>query len=142
MPLPAGTPTSVILSSPAVGTDVVLTVQAGQVWSVRALRFLLTASAQVATRIPHLMIDDGANIVFQYSPASIQGTLVASSTAFIVGATTVGQDQALTGFSGATVQQFQLPDLVMPANWRIRTQTVAIQTGDQWSQLALAVVVG
>jgi hypothetical protein len=113
-------------AAPAAGAEIVVTAPGNTRWMLSAFRFQITASAAVANRTPVLLIDDGANVVFETENV-----------------TAVTAGQVATYNAGAGIQnanlaaldyQLALPEtLVLPAGARIRTSTGNLQAGDQYA---------
>lgn len=118
---------SVAGTNPAAGLEISETVPTNAKWKLLSFRFSLVASATVATRSVRLTLDDGTN-VFGSSDASL--TQTASQTfAYTFGPSLTPANNA-TSF-GQTVGTPQ--DVILPAGYRIKTVTLAIQAGDDYS---------
>jgi hypothetical protein len=123
---------SVAVPNPAAGTDLVVTVPFNVRWEVQNFSALLTDSAAVANRVPHLFIDDGlGNVSYNYpAPANL---VAGASMLYSAGIGVVG-----AAFDGATM-------LVLPvashlsSNWRVGFKTSALDVADQWSKCVLIV---
>ncbi len=113
-------------TTPGLGAEITETVPTGARWRLQALSATLVTSATVATRAPHLIIDDGVNILFEITA---NGTQAASLTQrYSAGNSTF----SIT--SDAAVVQIPLSEaVILQPGWRIRTLTTAIQAGDQYS---------
>ena len=118
---------SITGSTPAAGAEISETVPTGARWQVLTFRYQNVTSATVANRQSVLLFDDGANNLGYFGGEALQA---ASSTylysyaagfAPIVGAPTNGLGRGLPS------------SVFLPAGARIRTQTVSIQAGDQYS---------
>jgi hypothetical protein len=122
----AGSLQSLQNAAPAAGADFVITVPAGARWRVSSLRTTLTTAVAAANRIPHIVIDDGANILFEAAAleaqaASLTNTWVAAAD----GISQVVED---------AVHHLALPTVLdLLQGWRIRSVTTAIQAADQWA---------
>ncbi len=112
-------------ADPAAGAEISQTVVPGARWRLGSVAATLVTDATVAAREPHLVIDDGANVLFRVPPPT---TLAASSTGLFVWARGQGYEKAATGVftHGLGV----LPPLLQ--GWRIRTITANLQAGDNW----------
>ena len=112
-------------NDPAAGAEHSQTVPAGARWRLLAWSAVLVTDATVASRLPALIIDDGANNLL----ASICPTALTAGTTTTVTASDFGQ---LAGTAGA-VAVIALPrHLILRPGFRIRTSTVAIVAGDNW----------
>lgn len=118
-------------AAPAAGAEWTYTVPAGQSLSVETLQFSLTTSATVANRTVQVIIDDGANELWRWVSPNVQA---ASATVEYVGA----QSSVEYGAVRNNVQAFELPSIVLGPGYRIRTLTVNIQVGDQYTAQRLA----
>lgn len=128
----AGLARSVQQANPAAGADVVITVPTGARWLIQSLSAQLVTSAAVANRTPHLVVDDGANTLFN-SPAS-----AAQAAGVTVVYSACGGVQAAFA-DGAAV--LPIPDVSSYLQgWRIRTLTTNLQAGDQWQNIWLNVI--
>jgi hypothetical protein len=111
---------------PAAGADISETVPTGVRWILLALRATLTTSATVATRIPNLTLDDGANI-FSYNGLLAQTQGASTTTPWTWAGNVPSGSSGISALLALTT-----PNLLQQA-FRIRTQTAAIQAGDQWT---------
>lgn len=119
--------------NPAPGSDFVVTVPGGVVWLVDSVMGLLTNDANVASRLPRLVLSDG-NTDF----ARIEGNLSGGQAAGLAMFWTWMVDGAFHNQSGSSWLA-PLPRTVLLANWTVRASTLGIQVGDQWTQVALSV---
>jgi len=121
-----GAPLDITGTTPGAGAEISETVPAGALWRLKAFTFRLTASAAVANRIPHLIIDDGANVLID-SP--ITTALTAGQTGRIVTGDDAFNVAAIDG-----TQWVQMVDgLRLLPGYRIRTLTTGLQAGDQYT---------
>jgi hypothetical protein len=112
-------------TDPAAGVEISETVPTGARWRIESFRFPLVTSAAVANRRVHLVIDDGANILYDLAAADLQTA-------------------SLTRNYNATEDSFQraaqdneiyIPvplDAVLTAGNRIRTLTTLLDAGDNF----------
>lgn len=119
------------IANPAAGAEVVVTVPGGSVWRPISLVTTLATSAVVAVRGPSLIVDDGSTTVMRLPQG---GTQAASLSVVNTWANGSGSP---AGTSATGAQSVPLPDLVMPAGYRLRTLTNLIDVGDQYSAVAL-----
>lgn len=113
-----------LLANPAAGADASLTLPSGYQYRVLLASWTFTASAQVATRKPGLVLRDGdGNLRFE-----VLTTLgvEAGKKVFVSGA----EGQSTQGFSANEWGGFPTPELLIPAGWSIATLTAGIQTED------------
>lgn len=117
---------SVTGSTPGIGNEISETVTTQRRWNLLAFRATLTTSATVANRSPVLLFTDGALTFFR---GQCYFTQTASVGAFYSaaqnppGATPTNGDQVLTTM---------LP-MPLKAGFKIQTNTLGLQAGDQWS---------
>jgi hypothetical protein len=118
---------SITGATPAAGAEISETVPTGARWELLSFFATLTTSATVANRGPGLVFDDGVNVYMR------TGTSVNQV------ASTAWNNTWSPGFSRAAELFAQTISNMLPVNvrlgsgHRIRTNTVAIQTGDQYS---------
>jgi len=123
----AGALRSITGTTPAAGAEISETVPTGARWELLAFQTTFTASAAVATRIPILFVDDGANI---FSRLYCGTTITASQAWFLLW----GQGLPNVSEANTKTQQIALETgLRLAAGARIRTSTTAIQGADQYS---------
>lgn len=121
---------SVAQSNPAAGADFIVTVPTGARWRVQKLFATLVTSAAVATRSVDLIVDDGANILWQMSAGVTQAASLTDNYILDPGGTFRGTD----GLTPANVHH-PLGPIVLSAGMRIRSSTASIQAADQWSAI-------
>jgi len=127
---------AVTIGNPAAGTDWSQTVPTNARWELVAASALLTTSAVVANRQPRLIADDGATPVFEAaSPVAITAGL-AIRESWGAGA---GGPVSADILTGGAVSSGLPNDLYLPAGFRVRSATGAIDVGDQWSAIRLYV---
>ena len=113
-------------SDPAAGAEISVTVPGRAVWHVHAIRFTLVTDATVDNRIPILEIDDGQNIFASIPPPSVQTASITRPMSYYVGS------ERNSSFDASMMMP--LPhSLIMLPGWRIRTSTVNLQAGDNYS---------
>jgi hypothetical protein len=128
-----GVPLSISVAQPAAGADWSQTVPTGARWKVVAATAQLATAAAVATRLARLVIDDGTTPIFE-APAA------ASQAASLSVLYTYGQGAGGPVTADAAVIEGPIPnDAYLPAGFRIRSSTGAIQAADQWSAIRLLV---
>lgn len=110
-------------AAPAAGANFTFTVTASQVWEIFGVRALLTTSATVATRTYSIIFDDGTNVIFRHEASLTQ----AASLAYGYSSNNVG---ALWTPITNNVYLVPIPQLMLPAGGRIRSQVTNIQAGD------------
>jgi hypothetical protein len=128
-----GAVSTVQVSNPAAGAD----------WSfptpfsvsrVKPISFTaqLLTSGVAGNRNVELIVDDGVNVFWR---TSVAASILATTTAQISGATT----NAPTGVVTTDQTVVFPPGLVMRQGYRLRTNTVGLVAGDQWSNIWLLV---
>lgn len=127
---PPGFRRTIQQANPAAGADLTFTASFNQKLTITSINAQFVTSAAVATRIVELIVDDGANVMFRIGASITQAAGL-----------TVAYTMASLGTATATVAtdaQINLPPgLQLAPGWRIRTNTAAIQAGDQWSNIIL-----
>ena len=123
----AGALRSITGATPGAGAEISETVPTGARWELLAFSAQLVTSATVANRNPSLVLDDGA-LVYARCPTT---QLIAASLTYQV---TWAQGFSSAQTTGANIAIAPLPinDRLGSAH-RIRTSTVGIQVGDQYS---------
>lgn len=123
----AGALRAIVGSTPGVGAEISETVPTGARWELVALVAQLTASATVASRLPVLVLDNGAN---GFTFTGQQGAQPAG-TADIY---TFAQGMPSLAVGASSVGASPIPIGVrFGAGFRIRTSTGGLQVGDQWT---------
>ena len=116
---------TIVGTAPGAGNEISESVPVGVRWQLLSFRAQLNTSAVVANRKPDLVIDDSSNVLFKGGG----GTSIPGSN---TGTTT----WCNTGYQGLSVanddQMGPLPQLFLPSGYRIRTQTLSIDAGDNW----------
>lgn len=118
--------------NPAAGADWTFTSPSNSRARLDSFNAVFTASAAAANRQIQLAVDDGANTVWADDVAAN----VTASQVVNVAAT---QTNVPIGIVLTTLHCVFPPGLILPAGWRVRTNTAAIQAGDQWSAIWLNV---
>jgi hypothetical protein len=114
-------------ADPAAGAEWSVTVPAGQVWIPRLVLATLVTSATVANREVRLLIDDGTTVVASI-PSGV--THVASSTRDYTWMSTGGYRGAGSVALDVVVG---VGTFALGAGWRLRSQIVALDAGDNWA---------
>lgn len=126
-------------ANPAAGAEISITVPAGQTWQLQDIDFTLTTSAAAGNRQVQLIIDDGVNELWRFLVTVTQAASLAYIYAF-GGATSDAAVRAATGVN-EVLSEMDLPGITLGAGYRIRTSTVGIQAGDQYSAITVAYTV-
>lgn len=121
---------SVQQANPLAGNDWIYTVPANARQRVQSLASVLTTSATAGSRNVSLIVDDGANVVWQHDLAAS----IPVSTIEVVTATSTN---APTGVIATTQAMVLPPGIVLEPGHRIRTSTANISATDQWSAIWL-----
>lgn len=119
---------SVQQANPGAGADWTFTVPNFARMRFQSFNAVLTASAAVANRQVNIIVDDGANIVWQHDVGT---NITAGQTASISGTGT----NATVGLTTTELFVVLPPGLVLTQAMRIRSATTGIQAGDQWSAI-------
>jgi len=120
-----------VSADPAAGSEISITVPAGEIWKINAIRYQLTTDANVASRTPHLIFTlPTSTIIDLYNAANQQ----ASSTKKYSYAPTGNpiDTQSDDDFFTSIPQNLML----LPTS-TITTETVAIQAGDNYSAMSV-----
>lgn len=119
------------VGNPAAGADWSKTIGSGTRWLLRSLNAQLVTSAAVANRvIRSQLLDGGGNLVFQGAPSAV----VPASTTVQVTANT---NMAISTVDGTTIAVPLPVTPVLSAGFRVQVNTLALQAGDQWSNIWL-----
>jgi hypothetical protein len=119
-------------TNPAAGAESTETVPTGARWRLVGHFITLTTSATAATREFGLIIDDGVNTMLGSGPQIGQiTTLVRAYNGFL------SNQRAALG--AGVLLPYPIPEAICLAGWRIRTSTVAIQVGDDYTAPQLLV---
>jgi hypothetical protein len=127
-----GQPRSVLVGNPAAGADFLFTVPASTRMRITSLDAVFTTSAAVANRNPSLIIDDGANVLAEINVGINQAASLTQEY-------TWGDSLPLTALFNNNVMAPLPSQIVLPANFRVRSETTLIDVADQWSSIALLV---
>lgn len=120
-------------AQPAAGAELAITVPTGARWRPMSLRFTLTTSAVVGNRFVHVVVDDGAGLVFH----DVAGPAQAASLTFIY---SVGAGIGPAALLDNTVLLPFPHDPTFRQGWRIRTVTTARDGADQFSAAQLGLM--
>lgn len=123
-------------ANPAAGADITYTVPAGVTQQLQTVEFTLTTSATVANRQIILIIDDGTHELWRIIVPVTQAASLTYVYAF--GGTT--NDAAVRTVGANNEVLSELPAITLAAGYRIRTSTVNLQAGDQFSAIAIGVL--
>lgn len=117
---------SVTGTAPAAGAEVTEVVPVNARWKLRTFRFVFTTSATVATRAVVLVIDDGTNALFAIEAPTSQAASLTNQYNY-------SQIGGRFGLGVGNNQSISIPDIILAPGWRVRTSTVALQAGDQYT---------
>lgn len=123
----AGALVSITGTNPAAGAEASYTVPDGQLLNLKSFRVALVTSATVANRTPLLVVQDTAStVVWEVTTAITQAASITNTYTFVSG----------LGFTQAAVANNRLmigiPDLWLPAGWKVTTSTLSIQGTDDY----------
>jgi len=124
---------SVQVTNPGAGADWSTSVPTGARWELIALVAQLVTAVAVGTREARLVIDDGANTLFEVPAAASQAPSLTVLYSWGQGAG--GPIVADTAVIEAPIAN----DVYLTGGFRIRTATGVIQAADQWSLISLLV---
>jgi hypothetical protein len=123
----AGAIRSISGTTPGAGAEVSETVPAGARWQVLSFMSTLVTSATVASRVAAMTLDDGTNIFWRN-----EATVVQAATNTRIRCWTNGYGAIVNG-NGTSDTVALMQNAMLLAGFRIRTNTVSIQAGDQYS---------
>lgn len=121
------------IASPAAGADFTVTVPGNRQWRLDAGRAILTTDATVANRLPRLQFTDETVTWYEASSDAFIAAGLAQVVTFAAGG-----PEVTPGVAGAPAS-IALPLMWLPAGTIIRSATVAEDTGDQWSAIAVLI---
>lgn len=124
----------VAVTNPAAGAEWIHTVPTGKFWRIRSILHRLTTDATVANRESRLNIDDGVFNLWQ-SQNDIAQT--ASTGVYYNYAPGCGIGEVASPSSDS--RQYSLPALILLPGYRIRSTTVGIVAGDQYTNIRIMV---
>lgn len=111
---------------PAAGAEINEVVPVSTRWRILAFRYSLTTAVAVANRESNLQIDDGVNIYITNTSGFTEAATLTDTFSWMLG---VSRLQALQ----SNVLTLPLPEIIVEAGHRIRTQTTNIQAADQYT---------
>ena len=135
--LESGVLKTVAGTNPAAGAEVSETVPAGKAWKLVAVSVQLVQGI-TQTPQPVLVLDDGTTVFFeQFAATNAQGASTTARYSWVLGG---GPPIALVGATPNIRGVGPLPDVVLPAGFRVRTSTVGIGANTDYGAPALYVV--
>ena len=120
--------------TPAAGADWTITVPgSGEFWEIVAVRARFVTSSAVANRFLTFNVKDNVgNIVYQSAFGTAQTASITEGVVLSPQYVTVSGD-----VSSTKIVTLPLPEGPYLPGFTINSSTVAIDTGDQWSQIAV-----
>ncbi len=125
---------TVQVPDPAVGTDWSVQVPGSEAWDVRALFAQLQTSAVVANRGARLEYTDGTIRVLTLQPSNSQAAGLLIRYGLVPGGP-LGSNAF-----GASVQWGGHEPFLLAPGYVLQVNTINLDVGDQWSQVALDVI--
>jgi len=124
-------------ANPAAGAEISEAVPAGKHWRLVSVSVAL-AQGLTQTPQPILVIDDGANVVWEgFGSSAAQAASTTCQYTWAVGHALSGQVGTGTGVHSTG----PLPEgLLLPAGWRVRTSTIGIGANSDYGVPSLLVV--
>jgi hypothetical protein len=119
---------SVQQANPGAGVDWIITVPLTTRWQLMSLQAQLAVANSGAARPVEIIIDDGANIVARMATTAAAAINATSNVNFS------NSGETSTAIVGDLYAQMP-SSLVLPQNFRIRSNTTNIVAGDQWSNI-------
>jgi len=128
----AGIIRSFAITPPAAGADFTFTVNTLTRLRIISISATLTTAVAVANRNVELVIDDGANVVAEIDSGFSQLASLVNDYTWM--------DSGPIGAAFDNVVVLPLPaNLILPAGFRISSETTGIQAADQWSAIRMLV---
>lgn len=120
-------------TNPAAGVEITESVPAGAAWRIISMLATLATDANAANRQVRVLLDDGANIHYEHTASA---SVIANSTLPFC-----FSDNGVESQSNLNLLNVALPTMTwLPAGHRIRTNTVNLQAGDNWTAPIMLVV--
>lgn len=123
---------AILGTNPAAGVEISETVPTNALWRFISFFATLVTDATVANRNFRLILDDGTNTI----QSVVNGTNI---TASLTQPVTVATGIFPQATAGVFMQTDIGADVLLPAGSRIRTSTIGLQAGDNWSAPLLLV---
>lgn len=123
----------VLVATPAAGAEWVITGPGQGLWRVVSVAFTLTTDATVANRGVVLVVDDGTTVIARTGAGAVQAASLTQNYGAAVGTHTGAAGTALN------VPLHNPYGVLLQPGWRLRTETVNLQAGDQYSAIAALV---
>jgi len=128
----AGIIRSIAVTTPGAGADFTFTIPTLSRYRIISLSATLTTAVAVANRNVELVIDDGANVLAEIDSGFSQLASLVNDYTWM--------DSGPIGAAFDNVVVLPLPaNLILPAGFRISSETTAIQGADQWSAIRMLV---
>lgn len=124
---------TVLVATPAVGSEFALVAPGGEYWRVLSLRFQLVTSAVVANRTPRLNVGDGTDTY-----ASVRAEAVQAAGATLVYSAFEGSRGGVDVGGVANIGWPTRGQLLQPGH-RVASSTALIDVGDQYSAIVALV---
>jgi hypothetical protein len=122
----------IVGTDPVAGAEWSETVPTGALWRVASAVSTLVCDATVINRTMHIIFDDGSNVVYR---STVNSNVLASQTAQCV----FGISGAPGVTTGVSPHGFIPQEMRLPAAFRVRSSTVGLQAGDNFSEPVLMV---
>ena len=128
VPVEVGFIVDVTIPNPGANTEFTYTFPDGYMYKLDLFYFLYTADVNAANRVIFLdMVDAGANYRFYGGPGH---TITAGQTIHVTGIKSLARETFATIYSF-----FTLPNNWIPGGWTFRSDTIAMQAGDTYTNL-------
>ena len=125
---------TILVANPAAGAEWSITVPGGVSWIVCTLMSRLVTDATVANRSPVLALNDGSNDVARLPSAGVQAASLNQRHSWARGFSPAAATANAVEFCSG------LPLAPLPANMILKSSTVQLAAGDQYSGVALYVI--
>lgn len=123
---------SITGTNPAAGVEISDSVPTGARWKIRSLSFTLVTDATVSNRVVRLQTKFGTNLFSMISA----NTLQTASLTWTYSHDLNGENLEA---SGNLLLMLKLPDMILPADYNIQTDTLNLQAGDNFSAPTMSV---
>ena len=118
---------SITGTNPAAGVEISETVPTGARWRLLSIFFGLTTDATAATRIIQITLNDGTTDITTIQAFRTQTASISLSYYFNL----LGPDR--TNLTGASEVMQTLPEVLLMAGYKVKTNSYNIQAGDDFA---------
>lgn len=126
---------TVLVAAPAAGADWSVRVPVAEAWMVRGLTATLVTSAVVANRAPRLEVADEQDVISRFQPGRAPAASQTTRWGLVIGGPSSANTSSTIGTWGGPTELLIHPGRIL------QVVTENLDVGDQWSAIALDVVV-